>query len=143
MKIVRDYSGKPKNANTDLLFLLLSNGFTPILTVPILDENKVAVNTENDDIVRVLQEQMQSDVIIQLIEAPGFLNDPDDPNSLVDSISSAELERREQQVTGRMKRKMLALRKLFDGGAAKVIISDGRVERPVRDALDGKGTVIS
>ena len=143
LKIVRDYSGKPKNANTDLLFLLLSNGFTPILTVPILDENKVAVNTENDDIVRVLQEQMQSDVIIQLIEAPGFLNDPDDPNSLVDSISSAELERREQQVTGRMKRKMLALRKLFDGGAAKVIISDGRVERPVRDALDGKGTVIS
>lgn len=143
VKIVRDYSGKPKNANTDLLFLLLSSGFTPVLTVPILDENNVAVNTENDDIVRVLQEQMQSDVIIQLIEAPGFLDNPDDPNSLVDAISPIELEHREQQVSGRMKRKMLALRKLFEGGAAKVIISDGRVEHPVQDALAGKGTVIS
>ncbi|MBD3287736.1 [LysW]-aminoadipate kinase [candidate division KSB1 bacterium] len=143
VKIVRDYSGKPKNANTDLLFLLLSNGYTPVLTVPILDENNVAVNTENDDIVRILQEQMQFDIIIQLIEAPGFLDNPDDPNSLVDSISSAELERREQQVTGRMKRKMLALRKLFDSGAAKVIISDGRVEHPVQNALTGKGTEIS
>ncbi len=143
VKIVRDFSGKPKNANTDLLFLLLSNGFTPVLTVPVLDENNIAVNTENDDIVRVLQEQMQSDVIIQLIEAPGFLENPDDPGSLVEMISSADIERREEQVTGRMKRKMLALRKLFDGGAAKVIISDGRVEHPVHDALAGKGTVIS
>ena len=41
-----------------------------------------------------------------------------------------------------MKRKMLALRKLFEGGANRVIISDGRVERPVHDALNGKGTII-
>ena len=43
---------------------------------------------------------------------------------------------------GRMKRKMLALRKLFETDAQQVIISDGRVEHPVKDALDGKGTII-
>jgi len=37
---------------------------------------------------------------------------------------------------------MLALRRLFDGGAKEVIISDGRTEYPVRDALAGKGTII-
>ena len=42
-----------------------------------------------------------------------------------------------------MKRKILALRKLFENGAAKVIISDGRTENPIKDALAGKGTVIS
>ena len=57
-------------------------------------------------------------------------------------IGAAELEQREAQVEGRMKRKMLALRRLFEEGAEKVIMSDGRVEHPVRDALAGKGTVI-
>jgi acetylglutamate/LysW-gamma-L-alpha-aminoadipate kinase len=41
-----------------------------------------------------------------------------------------------------MKRKMLALRKMIESGAGKVIISDGRVEHPIRDALAGKGTII-
>jgi acetylglutamate/LysW-gamma-L-alpha-aminoadipate kinase len=41
-----------------------------------------------------------------------------------------------------MKRKMLALRTLFDSGAARVILADGRTEHPVEDALAGKGTVI-
>jgi acetylglutamate/LysW-gamma-L-alpha-aminoadipate kinase len=42
-----------------------------------------------------------------------------------------------------MKRKMLAVRKLFEHGASKVIIGDGRLEHPVADALAGKGTVIT
>jgi acetylglutamate/LysW-gamma-L-alpha-aminoadipate kinase len=41
-----------------------------------------------------------------------------------------------------MKRKMLALRKLMANGAGRVIISDGRVEHPITDALAGNGTVI-
>jgi acetylglutamate/LysW-gamma-L-alpha-aminoadipate kinase len=42
-----------------------------------------------------------------------------------------------------MKRKMLAVKKLFEHGATKVIISDGRTEHPVSDALAGKGSVIA
>jgi len=42
-----------------------------------------------------------------------------------------------------MKRKMLAVRKLFEAGASRVIIADGRSEHPVSDALSGKGTVIA
>ena len=72
----------------------------------------------------------------------GFLDDPDDPSSVVNLISANELKDREEQVKGRMKRKMLALRRLFDGGAKEVIIADGRTEHPVRDALAGKGTII-
>jgi len=36
----------------------------------------------------------------------------------------------------------LAVRKLFEHGASRVIIADGRSEHPVADALSGKGTVI-
>ena len=80
---------------------------------------------------------------MQLIEAPGFLDDVEDESSLVTHMSRDELTRREAQVDGRMKRKMLALRKLFDAGAASVIIADGRVQHPLRGALAGSGTTIA
>ena len=142
LKIVRDFSGKPKNINVKLLNLLLSNGFTPVLCVPIIDENNFAINSENDDIVSLLQNSIHADKIIQLIEAPGFLDNTNDPKSLVRSLSANELLIREEQVEGRMKRKILALRKLLETGTHQVIISDGRVEYPIRDALAGKGTII-
>ncbi|RMD90325.1 MAG: [LysW]-aminoadipate kinase [Calditrichaeota bacterium] len=142
LRIVRDFSGKPRAVNKDLLQLLLDNHYTPVLTIPIIDENQFAINSENDDIVNVLQSTFKARVVIQLIEAPGFLEDKDDPTSLVKTLSKQELYQREKQVTGRMKRKMLALRKLFDNGAHTVVISDGRVAHPIHDALNGKGTII-
>jgi acetylglutamate/LysW-gamma-L-alpha-aminoadipate kinase len=140
--IKHDLSGKPRSANGALLEMLITQGYRPVLSIPIIDEQGYAINSENDDIVGILQETLQADRIVQLIEAPGFLDDPDDPSSVVNLISANELKDREEQVKGRMKRKMLALRRLFDGGAKEVIIADGRTEHPVRDALAGKGTII-
>ncbi|MBW1944349.1 MAG: acetylglutamate kinase, partial [Deltaproteobacteria bacterium] len=54
LRIVRDFSGKPEEVNKPLLELLLENGYVPVLTVPIIDEQDAAINTENDDVVRVL-----------------------------------------------------------------------------------------
>ena len=140
--IRRDFSGKPRSVNAGLLRALLDGGYTPVLTIPIADERGFAINSENDDIVNVLQSALGAERIVQLIEAPGFLDDPRDPVSVVAAMSRAELDRREAQVEGRMKRKMLALRRLFDAGAAEVVIGDGRVEHPIRAALSGAGTVI-
>ena len=140
--MMRDFSGKPKQINQELLALLLDHGYVPVICIPIIDENNCAINSENDDIVAVLQESLHADTVIQLIEAPGFMDDINDDRSLVPAISRAELDAREAQVEGRMKRKMLALKKLMENGAARVIISDGRVEHPVQDALSGKGTII-
>lgn len=141
-KIVHDFSGKPKTINTSLLNLLLNNGYIPVLSVPIIDENNFAINSENDDIVAVLKNDLNTDKIIQLIEAPGFLENPKDPNSLVKFIAKDELESRENQVEGRMKRKILAFRKLFEKGDATIYIGDGRTETPITDAINGKGTII-
>ena len=142
LRIVRDFSGKPKSINSELLNLLISNNYAPVVSVPIIDENNFAINSENDDIVRILQNSIKADKIIQFIEAPGILDDENDPTSLVPLLSGSDLKVREEQVEGRMKRKILALRKLLETGTHRVIIADGRVENPIRDALAGKGTVI-
>ena len=140
--IKRDFSGKPRAVNATLLRTLLDGGYTPVLTIPIADEKGFAINSENDDIVNVLQSALGAERIVQLIEAPGFLADPSDPASVVAVMSQAELAQREAQVEGRMKRKMLALRRLFEAGAARVVIGDGRAEHPLRAAFDGEGTII-
>ena len=140
--IKRDFSGKPVEVNVDLLTTLLAKDYRPVLSIPIIDEAGFAINSENDDIVAVLQGALNADKVIQLIEAPGFLEDKDDEASVLKALPASELKEREASVEGRMKRKMLALGRLFDAGAAEVIIADGRVTHPVHDALAGKGTSI-
>jgi len=143
IKIVRDFSGKPKSVNVFFLRLLLANGFVPVLSVPILDEQGVAVNSENDDIIALLHRGLQASTILQFIEAPGYLKDPKDPNSLVPKITSAQLEKLEEAASGRIKRKLRGLRKTLENGKTQIIIADGRVDQPVQKALKGEGTVIS
>lgn len=140
--LLRDFSGKPKAVNRELLDLLISHGYVPVICIPIIDETHTAINSENDDIVNLLQEAIRADTVIQLIEAPGYMADLKDAGSLIPSLSRDELAGREAQVEGRMKRKMLALRRLMESGAKRIIISDGRVEHPIQDALSGKGTLI-
>jgi acetylglutamate/LysW-gamma-L-alpha-aminoadipate kinase len=141
--LVRDFSGKPKSINTPLLKLLLENGYLPVLCVPIVDEEGFAINSENDDIVTLLQRELKAEAVIHLIEAPGFLNDSKDESSVISRLTKDELSLRESQAEGRIKRKLLALKNLLDAGAPRVILSDGRIANPVRDALAGKGTVIA
>ena len=141
--IRRDLSGKPRSINVDLFRLLLDNGYSPVLTIPIADENGFAINSDNDDIVAQIAASLELDTVIQLIEAPGFLDDPEDDTSLVAQMSVAELHAREARVEGRIKRKLLALTRLCQGGKTRVIIADGRTEHPLISALEGAGTHIS
>ena len=77
-----------------------------------------------------------------MIEAPGLLDDPDDDGSLVATLTAAELAAREAAVSGRIKRKLLALKSTCRDGRTRVIIADGRIDRPVSAALAGGGTHI-
>jgi len=140
--IKRDFSGKARSVNGPLLKLLLDNDYTPVLTIPIADERGYAVNSENDDIVNALQVALEATTVIQLIEAGGFLADASDPDSVVPTMTVAEVAQREAQVEGRIKRKMLALKALTQPGNVRVIMADGRVESPITNALAGNGTVI-
>ena len=138
----RDCSGKPKSVNTRLINLLMDNGYVPVMTIPICDENGNAVNSENDDIVVQLQLAFGADTVIQLIEAAGLMEDVSNPASLIRKLNRSELGAREQQAQGRMKRKLHALNRTVRNGMARIIICDGRIERPITNALAGGGTWI-
>ena len=138
----RDCSGKPKSINTSLINLLMGNGYVPVLTIPICDENGHAINSENDDTVVQLQIALGADTTIQLIEAAGLMEDIGNPDSLIRKVSRSELNTHEQLAQGRMKRKLHALNRIARAGNARIIVCDGRIERPITAALAGGGTWI-
>ena len=139
IKIVRDNSGKPSSLNKELLLYLLEKNYAPVITIPILDESNSAINTENDDVIALLKKELNIDKVIQLIEAPGILQDKNDPGSLIKKLAFNELDSMLEKTEGRMKRKLMALKKLEP---CKVFVSDGRTESPINDALSEKGTMV-
>jgi len=142
IKILRDRSGKPVRADAGLLRLLMANGYVPVLTVPLVDEWGEAINSENDDVVAILQRDLGADAVVMLIEAPGLLRDAGDEGSVAASLRPEDLASWEKAVSGRMRRKLRALRTLFENGVARVVLADGRREHPILDALESRGTVI-
>lgn len=143
IRIVRDQSGKSTQVNKELLDLLLTNGYVPILCIPIISEDNQPLNSENDDVVQTLQKAFAAKKVVQFIEAPGLLENPADENSLIERLSKEELLLKVEHAGGRMKRKLHAINKLFESGVKQVIIADGRAENPIADSLKEKGTVIS
>ena len=141
--IKRDLSGKPRSVNLQLLQTLLSLGYTPVLSIPVVDSSGTAINADNDNIVKVLHGEMHAERIYQFIEAPGLLADSLDENSLIASLSPAELKQLEDRLSGRIKRKLLAIRQLFEQAPTRLTIADGRKPNPYQDALAGRGTIIS
>ena len=101
------------------------------------------MNSENDEVLATLQAVLKAEDVIELIEAPGLLGDPDDPSSLIESLDASDLARLEERADGRFKRKLLALRRLFESTAPTVTLADGRTAHPVADALAGVGTRIT
>ena len=139
----RDLSGKPQRINTSLLQLLAANGYTPVLTVPICDEQGYAISADNDDITAVLHRELRASTVVSLFEAPGFLSDPADPASVIPRMSRAEVKQWEELSVGRIKRKLHAINRIMEEYPTRVILADGRTAHPLADALTGKGTVIA
>jgi acetylglutamate/LysW-gamma-L-alpha-aminoadipate kinase len=140
-RLVRDLSGKPMSIDRGLLDILLDRDFVPVLTVPLIDESGCAVNSENDEIVRLLQQTFQAGTVLQFIGAPGLLRSATDPTSLISRLDAQGCADLEAGLEGRILRKLRALHKLLDGSEVRVFIGDGRGPDPVNELLNGGGTV--
>lgn len=141
-RLVHDLSGKPQSINRPLLTYLLAEGYLPVLTVPFLDEQGQAVNSENDDLVALLHREIGSSRIFFCIEAAGLLRESDRPDSLIRELDQPSLDAELQQSQGRIKRKLFALNQIIKAGPTTVHICDGRIDKPLLSAIHGGGTCL-
>ncbi len=134
-KLKRDLSGKAKFINSKLLKLLLNEGYIPIITMPILDENNVAINSENDDVVGILAKELNPTKIYMLIEEKGFIDK--DTSKKIDKIASREMDELIQKSDYRIQRKLNAIKRIINDGETSIIISDGRIQNPLLKSNEG------
>lgn len=135
-------TGKVEKINTLLLNLLIENGYVPVLCPPAISFDKQIVNTDNDYALAILVGALKIQQTVVLFEAPGMLQDTTNENSLINSIRKKDLGEYMPSAKGRMKKKLLGTMKAFELGLEKMYFGDGRIQHPVLNALEGKGTVI-
>ena len=141
-----DHSGKITEVNTELLTDLLATNYTPVVSVPMLGENKdgsvTPVNADADRSAAAIAGALGGELIM-LTDVTGIYEDPDDPSTLIESASTPEeLEAVKTAAEGFMTKKVMAATEALEGGSPAVYVADANSETPVTDALDGSGTTI-
>lgn len=135
-----EHSGKIESVNDDLLESLLTDGYTPVVTVPMIADDHIPVNADADRAAAAVAGALDATLVV-LTDVPGVLDDPDDPETLIERAATpAGLERIESAAQGFMGKKVMAAKEALAGGAASVVVADANAEKPIRAALDGGGT---
>ncbi|WP_255192776.1 acetylglutamate/acetylaminoadipate kinase [Natronobeatus ordinarius] len=141
-----DHSGTIESVNADLLEMLLSGGYTPVVSVPVLGKEKsggyTAVNADADRAAAAVAGALGADLVL-LTDVSGVYEDPEDESTKIDSASTPEaFETVKSAAEGFMTKKVMAAEEALEGGAASVVVADANAEEPISSALAGEGTTL-
>jgi len=143
-RILRDdFTGKIEEVNSKLLMMLLDAGYTPVIAPLAISYEGDAVNVDADRAAAMVAGAVKAEQLIILSNVPGLLRQFPDESTLITHIDKAKVEQSLEFAEGRMKKKVLGASEATQLGVAKVVFADGRIDKPVANALAGKGTVIS
>ncbi|WP_136688921.1 acetylglutamate/acetylaminoadipate kinase [Halorhabdus amylolytica] len=153
-----DHSGSIKEVNDDLLYTLLDDGYTPVAGPPMAGREErsapenasgdgeepraewIPVNTDADRSAATIAGALSATLVL-LTDVEGVYADPDDPETLIESVETSEdWEALEAAAEGFMERKIMAAEEALEGGAPEVVVADANAEEPINSALEGSGT---
>jgi acetylglutamate/LysW-gamma-L-alpha-aminoadipate kinase len=139
MAIDGGHSGRPSTVNVELIRSLFDLSIVPVVAPLGIDMSKELVNMDGDSAAAALASGLKADTLLFLTDVDGLLDD----GKVVSKVSADELDALIKKTGVGMNRKLLSASRALRGGVSKVIVSSGKIERPVSAALlDGKGTVI-
>jgi len=139
-KLVRDdHSGRVTHVNTGLLTALLDSGMVPVVSPPALASDGGPVNADADRVAGAVAGALHAEALVMLTGAPGVLADIDDESSSL-PVYRVPATGAPADVSGGMRLKLVAAREALRAGVPRVLIADGRRERPVTAALAGEAT---
>jgi [amino group carrier protein]-L-2-aminoadipate 6-kinase len=137
-----DLSGKVEQVNGTLVSLLMSAGYTPVISPPALSYDNEAINVDGDRAAAAIAVAMRAEALVLLSNVPGLLRSFPDESTLVRRVERANAEQFMAYAQGRMKVKVLGALEAVAAGVGRVVLGDARLEQPVRQALAGAGTTI-
>ncbi|WP_067503742.1 [LysW]-aminoadipate kinase [Actinoplanes sp. TFC3] len=139
--MVRDnLAGTVEQVDTAVLSLALDQGIVPVISPPAITIDGEAVNVDADRAAAAVAAAVRADELVLLTGAAGVQAQPDDPDSVLPEVAVEPAGPPPRWAKGGMALKLVAAREALNGGVPKVIVADGRSNKPVREALDGSGT---
>lgn len=143
VKVIGDsFTGRVEEINSDFLVELIEEGIIPIISPPAISYEGDLINVDNDLAIATMAKEMNIEKIIVLFGAGGLRKNPDDPDSLVNRIKREEIDDYLGYAKGTMQKKVIGAKKALKGGVKEIYWGGVDGERPVKEALEGKGTVI-
>lgn len=142
-KIIRDdYTGRIETVNSEVLYLLLNANYLPVIAPVAVSKNGEALNVDADRAAAMIASALKAETLILLTAVPGLMKNFPDESTLIRQLSQGQLSAASEAAKGRMKKKILGAEEALKGGVSRVVIADGRIEKPISSALNGSGTVI-
>lgn len=142
-KIIRDdYTGKIFAVNKELLSMLLSAEYVPVIAPVAVSEKGEALNVDADRAAAMVASALKAENLILLTAVPGLMKNYPDESTLIRQLPQSQLAAASEAAQGRMKKKVLGAQEALEGGVTRIIIADGRIQNPISNALEGNGTVI-
>jgi acetylglutamate/LysW-gamma-L-alpha-aminoadipate kinase len=142
-KIIRDdYTGRIETVNHQLLSMLLTAGYVPVIAPVAVSEKGEALNVDADRAAAMVAAALKAETLILLTAVPGLMRNFPDESTLIRQLPQSQLSAASEAAQGRMKKKVLGAEEALKGGVTRVVIADGRIQNPISNALQGNGTVI-
>jgi acetylglutamate kinase len=140
--------GEIESINTEIIDVLTSNDFIPIISPIGVDEWGNTLNLNADTVAGDIASHVGAEKLIILTDVPGILEDPKDPDSLIKKVTIDEtLELIDQGIVqDGMLPKVLTCIKAIENGVSSTHIIDGRIKHSILLEIftkSGIGTMIT
>nr|YP_009510717.1 acetylglutamate kinase [Gracilaria ferox]AXI96390.1 acetylglutamate kinase [Gracilaria ferox] len=99
-----NYTGKVEKVNLDIINILLSNGYIPVIASIASDLNGQSYNINADSVAGAIAECLNAQKLILLTDTPGIMLNIDKPASLIKHLNIEKLEdlKNQQIIAGGM-----------------------------------------
>lgn len=132
------YTGRITRVNVDLLSSLLSLGYVVVVSPIAVDAEGVLLNVDGDQAAYAIATSLKADRLLFLTDVEGVIVD----GVLIREMKCNEVEGILERIGAGMNRKLMLAAKAVEEGVGEAIISSGLLERPISEALQGRGSVV-
>ncbi len=134
------YTGKINTVNTDLLQLLLSKCYVPIVTPIAISEECEPLNVDGDRTAAIVAGALKADKLILLTDVQGLML----KGERIPKLGSSEIKEVLPSIGAGMSTKVHAGLEALNEGVGEIIITSGTGKNPISSALKHEtGTVIT
>lgn len=140
--------GSIENVNPEIVEMLTSNEYIPIISPIGVDDSSNTLNLNADTVAGDIAAEVDAEKLIILTDVPGILEDPKDPETLIKKVNINEIKELIDKgiVTNGMIPKVETCINAIENGVKSTHIIDGRIKHSVLLEIftkKGIGTMIT